>query len=303
MLQRGAGMECIDEAPQMDRRSFIALMGAMFGAAVLGTGTQEAEAVEGCGAGHVAHARKRTEELLERAIRRHRTKVRPLDKERVTRSTGRRITRRYSRKEGWWACAYGLNYCSVSRHSVLEPQMATQYRLMFDCSKRQAAKARRKAKQIARKARKKHPESKRRQLKYVHDWLARNVAYATAVNAPHDDITSHDLLSTPYGALCLKKAYCAGYANAFSLVAAYLGYTTRICVGNDHAWNEVKLSGRWRVVDCCFDDATVNHRDNEKALKRYLFKSRTAARRTDRRRRGYAVHVTESVAVVKRHPL
>ncbi len=82
------------------------------------------------------------------------------------------------------------------------------------------------------------------------------------VGAVHDHIVS----SVVYDGSMMGKgawdamngrAVCQGYA---LLAAAFLtgaGFENRIVMGEDHAWNLVRVEGRWRHLDIAFDDPVI----------------------------------------------
>lgn len=59
----------------------------------------------------------------------------------------------------------------------------------------------------------------------------------------------------PYGALVKGKAFCMGYARAFSLCMNRLKIPCAYEVTEQHVWNRVKVSGKWYVVDTTYNDA------------------------------------------------
>ena len=101
------------------------------------------------------------------------------------------------------------------------------------------------------------------QLLYVHDWLTLNNKYNSQAMA--DNGASNRLPWTPLSALTdVDDPVCEGYASAFKLVCDELGIPCLYVVGygwasgawGRHAWNMVKLDGRWYAVDATYDDPT-----------------------------------------------
>lgn len=85
-------------------------------------------------------------------------------------------------------------------------------------------------------------------VKYLHDYLARNVVY--------DDTAAfqHNL----YGALVEKRAVCDGYTYAMMYLLSQLGMESRIAYGVSvdgvsHAWNIVKIEGEYYHLDITWD--------------------------------------------------
>ncbi len=89
----------------------------------------------------------------------------------------------------------------------------------------------------------------------VHDYVVNHCQYTLDILAPH----SGDAL----GFFKFGEARCAGYCDAFRLLGRLAGLevemiggpTTRDESGSKgHAWNLVKLNGKWYIVDCVWDD-------------------------------------------------
>lgn len=83
--------------------------------------------------------------------------------------------------------------------------------------------------------------------KIVHDELVERVAYKT--EAP--------MGQSAYSALVNKQSVCAGYARAFQYIMQCLGIPCYYCTGyseGNHAWNIIKLGGRYYNVDVTWDD-------------------------------------------------
>jgi len=64
---------------------------------------------------------------------------------------------------------------------------------------------------------------------------------------------------TPYGVLIDHKGVCLGYAGAFQLLAEAMGLDSIVVTGTlngnqKHAWNKVKIDGKWCVVDVTSND-------------------------------------------------
>ncbi len=95
----------------------------------------------------------------------------------------------------------------------------------------------------------------------IHDWVAGNIVYDT------DRLTSNDLsLSTASSTLRERKGICSGYAFLTAALARAVGLEARVVYGqaaNDswmrqyHAWNEIKVDGRWVPVDTAWDAGYV----------------------------------------------
>lgn len=89
----------------------------------------------------------------------------------------------------------------------------------------------------------------------VHDAIAEGCVY------DHEgaDRNENGLFHSAYGALVDGKAVCSGYAEAFGYIMGLLDIESGICSGYTegngyHAWNYVKLDGKYYWVDVTWDD-------------------------------------------------
>lgn len=94
-------------------------------------------------------------------------------------------------------------------------------------------------------------------IKYVHDWLVKNIEYDETLNkANRNNI---------YGAFVEKQVTCGGYAKAFKYIMDKLNIECIIVQGKAtdngnteyHAWNFVKLNREWYGIDCTWDDPVI----------------------------------------------
>ena len=97
-------------------------------------------------------------------------------------------------------------------------------------------------------------------VKAIHDWLVNNVEYDTQGYASGD---ISDESHTAEGLFKNRKAVCDGYADAFMQMAEYAGFETIIVAGvgtnssghtESHAWNQIKVDGKWYNIDVTWDD-------------------------------------------------
>ena len=99
----------------------------------------------------------------------------------------------------------------------------------------------------------------REKVKAVHDWLRRNVAYDL------DSYLSGQFGSASYsmeGAILHGKSVCQGYAEAFQWMMELCGIECDLVSGQadgydgwgSHAWNQVKIDGKWYNIDVTWDD-------------------------------------------------
>lgn len=79
----------------------------------------------------------------------------------------------------------------------------------------------------------------------AHEYLRSRVNY--------NDNGSY-MVQTAYGALINKEAVCEGYAKAYKLLLNAMGIECDVVINAEHAWNVVKLEGKWYLVDVTNDD-------------------------------------------------
>ncbi len=84
----------------------------------------------------------------------------------------------------------------------------------------------------------------------LHDYFVTNSRYR-----PTDDYEYSEEL---YNALVKGRGACSGYARAYALLCTRAGLANYIVIGKHggvaHAWNIVRLDGKWVHIDCTFDD-------------------------------------------------
>lgn len=92
-------------------------------------------------------------------------------------------------------------------------------------------------------------------IKALHDYIIVHTEY-DKVNL--DNNTIPDIDYTAKGVFTNGIAVCRGYAEAFQLLMQKIGIESKILTGwakdTSHAWNVVKLNGKWYHVDTTFDD-------------------------------------------------
>ena len=94
-------------------------------------------------------------------------------------------------------------------------------------------------------------------VKAIYDWLNTNVSYD--YKNLNDD--TYKLKHTAYAAAMDHKAVCQGYAVLFYRLALECGIDARVIAGKgngskgweDHAWNIVKLGGKYYLLDATWD--------------------------------------------------
>lgn len=87
----------------------------------------------------------------------------------------------------------------------------------------------------------------------LHDYLVKNCRYSEDTNQPAES----DIYRA-YGALVNGDAVCNGYAEALQLLFMCAGIDSEFVIGTangiDHAWNLVKLDGKWYHLDATWND-------------------------------------------------
>ncbi len=91
----------------------------------------------------------------------------------------------------------------------------------------------------------------------VYDAYSPSIKYDTAAAKKTGDEGYFHIAHTAYGALCKKLAVCDGYSCGFQLLMESFGIESRIVTGmangaggwGGHAWNMVKLDGKWYDTD------------------------------------------------------
>lgn len=99
-------------------------------------------------------------------------------------------------------------------------------------------------------------------IKLIHDWITLSISY-DVVMLERETVTGQDVRTV----LARRKAVCSGYSHLFEIMASAAGFETKTVHGwarglsgnfefnlrNSHAWNMVKVGGRWLFVDTTFD--------------------------------------------------
>ena len=79
----------------------------------------------------------------------------------------------------------------------------------------------------------------------LYDWLTTHSYYDASLDAHGADI-----LFTGYGV-------CDSYSKAYELLCKSAGIPVERCFGTDHAWNTLKLDGKWYQADATWDDPGI----------------------------------------------
>mgnify|MGYP004620703615 CR=1 FL=1 len=96
----------------------------------------------------------------------------------------------------------------------------------------------------------------------LHDYLIENVSYYNYENVDDIPLKKH----SAYGALVEKEAVCDGISKAYSILLKKCGIQNVVVLGkmgNQHAWNKVKIDDSWYNVDvtsdACGKERIVSH--------------------------------------------
>lgn len=106
-------------------------------------------------------------------------------------------------------------------------------------------------------------------VKTIHDYIVKNCEYDViglySGNIPADSYSAR-------GVLLKKKAVCQGYAEAFQVFMDALNIPCQFVRGTannglgdgyqGHAWNIVKVDGKWYHIDTTWDDPTPDDKKN-----------------------------------------
>lgn len=95
-----------------------------------------------------------------------------------------------------------------------------------------------------------------RKVLAIHDYIVNNTEYDYD-NYLNGTIPRKSHLAV--GPLMHGVAVCDGYARAFKLLCDYVGIECVVASGTawsggGHAWNQVKVGGKWYNIDVCWDD-------------------------------------------------
>lgn len=97
-------------------------------------------------------------------------------------------------------------------------------------------------------------------MKFVHDYLVDNVTYdhfCSDKDSKTKPQVSSQQSHTVYGALINDLAVCDGYAKTYQLIMNMLGIECEYIdgdAGGGHAWNFMKLDGKYYWMDVTWDD-------------------------------------------------
>lgn len=103
-------------------------------------------------------------------------------------------------------------------------------------------------------------------IKGFHDYLVKSARYSDRPRYRSKNAILDDNHQTPdresHSVLVDKEGICESYASAFQLMCRLCGVECIMVCGKAgspadwHAWNMVRIGGRWRHIDVTFDDPT-----------------------------------------------
>ena len=92
-------------------------------------------------------------------------------------------------------------------------------------------------------------------VKAINDYMIKNIRYDMD---NYKNNTIPEISYTALGALEKKVAVCSGYARTFKILAKCAGLEATYVVGDTpqggHAWNQVKVDGKWYNIDVTWND-------------------------------------------------
>ncbi len=91
-----------------------------------------------------------------------------------------------------------------------------------------------------------------------HEYLTSTVEYDASGIRGYNKVNGRDHKYDMYGTLVNKKAVCQGYAETMNYLLRKAGIPCALATSKyiNHAWNVVRLNGRWYHVDATWDDPT-----------------------------------------------
>ncbi len=86
----------------------------------------------------------------------------------------------------------------------------------------------------------------------IHQILAKTIKYDTSGTVKGNEVDGKFTRSTA-GAVLYGRAVCSGYARALKDTLHYFGIESKTIGGLGHAWNQVKIQGKWYNVDLTYN--------------------------------------------------
>ncbi len=111
-------------------------------------------------------------------------------------------------------------------------------------------------------------------IKKVHDYICSKTKYDYSAAEEYSS-DKYAYAFSPYGTLIKGKSVCQGYAASFYRICKELGYSVRFVSSSPrrgcHAWNIIKLDGKYYFVDCTWDDEIAEGKSEFSAPQDYYF--------------------------------
>ena len=98
-------------------------------------------------------------------------------------------------------------------------------------------------------------------IKQINDWITGKVEYDYAAYQMGQErpVPIYLPAHNAWDGFEHGKVVCDGYASMFHAIAMKAGLQTMVVTGHTsqggHAWNVVKVDGKWRTVDCTWNDS------------------------------------------------
>lgn len=102
-----------------------------------------------------------------------------------------------------------------------------------------------KIRKIIRKLKLNKKWTQERAARVINNYLCDNIVY--------DKKRKKHLLSDALNG----KAVCSGYTKAFKAICKTIGLQCDYISGGNHAWNRVKINGKWKYVDVTWNDSGI----------------------------------------------
>lgn len=165
-------------------------------------------------------------------------------------------------------------YCSFD--SSKKGYLTISYTVSFFTSKEQENEMNTKVSQII-KSLNLNGKTEYQKVKAIYDYLCTNVTYdnlSLGLAMTTQGILHNPVGHSAYGALCKGTSVCQGYAAAFYRLALEAGIDSRVIFGTasggGHAWNIVKIDGKYYLLDSTWDAGNSDYKYFLKCEKDFL---------------------------------
>ena len=155
-------------------------------------------------------------------------------------------------------------YCTLD--SSKKGYVTISYTVSFFTSKAQENEMNTKVSQII-KSLNLNGKTEYQKVKAIYDYLCSNVTYdnlSLDIAMSTQGILHNPVGHSAYGALCKGTSVCQGYATAFYRLALEAGIDSRVIFGTasggGHAWNIVRIDGKYYLLDSTWDAGNSNYK-------------------------------------------